>query len=390
MKILMVISQFHPIVGGAEKQAQLLAKKLIEKGVEVNVVTGWWNPKTPSREIIDGIRIYRNFSFWGMFGIKGIRPLAALTYMVTLGIYLLFCRNKFDLIHVHQALHPAFVSVFVGKGILKKPVVVKNACTGMVSDINQIKRYPLGSLQLKYLVKEMDRLIVVNMEGADEFKMIGFAEDRITYLPNGTALPAEAKQNYASVSRVLTVARLDRQKGIDILLKAWASIVKDRKKLRLLILGEGSLEYELKRLSVDLKIDDTVEFVGAVHNVGKYLKDSDLFILPSRAEGLSNALLEAMSCGIPCISTAIGGNRELFGWDASRKIDSGGYVITKHGLLVCPDDAEGLSKAILCLLSNRETREAVGRGGRSIVHENYSIDRIADKYIELYQGLLRR
>ena len=390
MKILMVISQFHPIIGGAEKQAQLLASKLIEKGVEVNVVTGWWNPKTPSREIIDGIRIYRNFSFWGMFGIKGIRPLAALTYMVTLGIYILLHRNKFDIIHVHQVLHPAFVSVFVGKGVLKKPVVVKNACTGVVSDINQIKGYLLGSLQLKYLLKKMDRLIVVNMEGANEFKTIGFTEDRITYLPNGTALTAEAKQDYASVFRVLTVARLDRQKGIDILLKAWPSILKDGRELRLQILGEGPLEYELKRLSMDLKIDDTVEFVGAVNNVGKYLKDSDLFILPSRAEGLSNALLEAMSCGIPCISTAIGGNRELFGWDVSRKIDLGEYVITKYGVLVNPDDTEGLSKAILCLLSNKETREAVGKGGRSIIDQNYSIDRVADKYIELYQGLLRR
>jgi glycosyltransferase involved in cell wall biosynthesis len=386
----MVISQFHPIIGGAEKQAQLLAKKLIEKGIEVNVVTGWWNPKIPSREVIEGIRIYRNFSFWGMFGIKGIRPFAALTYMVTLGIYILIHRNRFDIIHVHQVLHPAFVSVFVGKGVLKKPVVVKNACTGMLSDINQIKGYLLGSFQLKYLVKNMDRLVVVNMEGANEFKAVGFAADRITYLPNGTGLPAEAKQNYEKVLRVLSVARLDRQKGIDILLNAWASILKHGRDLRLQILGEGPLEYELKRLSMDLKIDNTVEFVGTVNNVDKYLRDSDLFVLPSRAEGLSNALLEAMSCGIPCISTAIGGNSELFGWDASRKIDMGEYVIMKHGLLVNPDDIEGLSKAILCLLSNRETREAIGKEGRSIIEEKYSIDRIADKYIELYQELLRR
>jgi N-acetylgalactosamine-N,N'-diacetylbacillosaminyl-diphospho-undecaprenol 4-alpha-N-acetylgalactosaminyltransferase len=153
-------------------------------------------------------------------------------------------------------------------------------------------------------------------------------------------------------------------------------------------LGEGPLEYEFKKISMDLGIDNTVEFVGNVHNVGKYLKDSDLFILSSRAEGLSNALLEAMSCGIPCISTAIGGNRELFGWDTSQKINLGEYVIMKRGLLVNPDDTEGLSKAILCLLGSRETREVVGKGGRSIIHDNYSIDRIADKYIALYKRML--
>ena len=390
MKILMVISQFHPIVGGAEKQAQLLAKKLIEKGIEVNVVTGWWNFRTPLREIIDGIKIYRNFSFWGMFGIKGIRPLAALTYMVTLGIHILIHRKKFDIIHAHQVLHPAFVSALIGKGFLKKPVLVKNACTGMVSDIKQIKRYLFGGFQLKYLLRKVDRLVVVNTEGSNEFKMIGFTEEKITHLPNGSVLPAETKNNYASVFRVLTVARLDRQKGIDVLLKAWATVLKHKKDLRLQILGKGPLEYELKKLSMDLKINNTVEFVGAVSNVGNYLKDSDLFILPSRAEGLSNALLEAMSYGIPCISTDIGGNRELFGWDVCRKINLGEYIIAKHGLLVNPDDTEGLSEAILCLLSNRETRETIGKGGRSIVEQNYSIDRIADKYIELYQGLLKR
>lgn len=388
MKILMVISQFHPVIGGAEIQAQLLAKKLIEKGVEVSIVTGWWNPKTPLRETIDGVKIYRNFSFWGMFGIRGLRPLAALTYMFTLGVHILVHKRRYDIIHVHQVLHPAFIAVLIGKGLLRKPVVVKNACTGMVSDIKQIKSYALGSLQLKYLLKRMDHLIVVSMEGAKEFKTIGFREERITYLPNGAILPSHAVSNYASVLRLLTVARLDRQKGIDILLKAWALIPKRRKDLRLQILGGGPLESELKKLSIDLKIDSSVEFVGAVHNVGKYLSDSDVFILPSRAEGLSNALLEAMSYGLPCVSTDVGGNRELFGCEISQKIDLGEYVVAKHGLLVNPDDAEGLSRAILSLLNSAETRESVGRAGRNIIHQNYSIDRIADKYIELYKHML--
>jgi len=79
IKVLMVISQFHPIIGGAERQAQLLAHKLIEKGVQVKVVTGWWKWGTPRREKINEVPVIRNFCFWGMFGIKGLRPLGALT-----------------------------------------------------------------------------------------------------------------------------------------------------------------------------------------------------------------------------------------------------------------------------------------------------------------------
>lgn len=130
MKVLMVISQFHPIIGGAERQAQLLAQTLIEKGIRVQVVTGSWRIRTPRKEIINGVQIFRNFSFWGMFGIKGLRPLAAVTYMVTLGIYLLLHRKEFDLIHVHQALHPAFVSTLVGKQVLQNPLSLRRPVLG--------------------------------------------------------------------------------------------------------------------------------------------------------------------------------------------------------------------------------------------------------------------
>ena len=384
----MVISQFHPIIGGAEKQAQLLAQRLIEKGVQVQVVTGWWKLATPRKEIIDGVQIFRNFSFWGMFGIKGLRPLGALTYMITLGIYLLVHRREYDIIHVHQVLHPAFISVLFGKKFLKKPVLVKNSCSGLTSDIKQLRSYPLGSLQLDYLIKEMECLVTVNFEGKNEFKDIGYPESRVAYIPNGVKIPPEAKDNYNQVQRFLTMARLNSQKGIDILIKAWNKVVQMENNLKLIILGSGPQELELKRLSESLKLADSVEFRGAVHDVEKYLRDADLFVLPSRAEGLSNSLLEAMSRGIPCIATKVGGNTELLGAE-SKDIPTGQYIIARNGLLVNPDDIGGLTEAMIFLIRNSKVREERGKGGRIYIQENYSIDLIADRYIALYKRMLR-
>jgi glycosyltransferase involved in cell wall biosynthesis len=122
--------------------------------------------------------------------------------------------------------------------------------------------------------------------------------------------------------------------------------------------------------------------------VGEYLKDSDIFVLPSRAEGLSNSLLEAMSYGLPCITTNVGGNAELLRQDGNRKISAGEYVIAKNGLLVNPDDAKGLAEAILYLIQNGEAREETGRKGREFIQENFSIDLIADRYIALYERML--
>ncbi len=390
MKILMVISQFFPIIGGAEKQARLLAKTLIQKGIEVRILTGWWKFEMLHEEIVDGIEVRRNFSCWGMFGIKGIRTLGGLIYMFTLGLYLLTHRREYDIIHVHQVLYPAFISVLVGKSILKKPVLAKNACSGVTSDVKYIKRFPFGSLQLKYLIKRLDCLVALNEEGIFEFKAIGFPGTKIRKIPNGVspALTARTKSSTEALYVISTV-RLDRQKGIDVLLNAWSKVVAKEKTLRLLILGQGPLESELKKLAKSLEIIDSVNFVGLVNDPEEYLKKSDIFVLPSRAEGMSNALLEAMCIGLSCVATNISGNIELISGNSKLPVLSGEFVIEKNGISVNPDDVEGLYKAILFLAGSKREREDIGRNGQEFIRKNFSIDSVADRYIALYQTMLR-
>lgn len=386
MNILMVISQFHPIVGGAEKQAELLAQTLSAKRIRVSLVTGWWSLKTRRNEQRDGFRVFRNFSCWGMFGIKGFRPLGGLTYMVSLAAYLIVHRKQYDLIHVHQALHPAFVSVLVGK-FLRKPVLVKYACSGLTSDINQLKGYPFGDLQLNYLVKAMDCLVAVSQDGVEEVRSMGYPGSKIVHIPNGVLVPSEGKVNYHRVRRVLTAARLSKQKGIDVLLTAWEKVVQERRDLELFILGQGPAESELKDLSLRLGLSASVRFLGLTYEIGKYMREADLFVLPSRAEGLSNALLEAMSYGIPSIATNLPSNAELLIPECAS-IPHDGFGIAKNGLLFNAEDAQGLAQAILHFLRNPNDREEMAKRGRDFVRSNYSIDHIADKYVDLYQRLL--
>ncbi len=390
IKVLMVISQFYPIIGGAEKQAELLAKTLCKKGIQVSIVTGWWNFGTPHRETDSGIRIVRNFSCWRMFGIKGLRTLGVFFYAISLGSYLLMHRKEYDIIHVHQVLYPAFVSTFIGKGILKKPVLAKMGCSGLTSDIKNLKRFPLGSLQLRYLVKRMDYLVTVNHEGMEEYQALGSPLGRIQYIPNGVAPSLDGKTHYDQVLFLITTVRLDKQKGIDILLKAWARLVTHENNLKLLILGDGPLESELKNMSQALGIGDSVQFIGEVIHVEEYLKKSDIFVLASRAEGMSNALLEAMGHGLTCIATNISGNAELMGMEDDSTIPKGDFIAAPNGLLIQPEDIEALTKAILFLVKNQKERENLGRNGRQYIQKNFSIDLVADKYITLYQQMLNR
>ncbi len=386
----MVISQFHPIIGGAEKQAQVLSKKLVEKGVRVNLITGWWKFGTPRRETIDGIKVFRNFCGWGMLGIskpRTIRMLGGMIYAISLGAYLLFHGREYDVIHVHQFLYPAFVSLLIGKRILKKPVMVKSASSGLTSDIQRLRMLPYGHLQLKFLLKQLDHLVAVSEATGEDFKQIRYPESRISYIPNGVDVPVQEKTAYHQVTQVITVTRLSEEKGVDVLLKAWADVVREEKNLKLLIVGSGPLEPKMKSLSHSLGIAELADFVGSIRDVANYLRASDLFVLSSRSEGMSNALLEAMSYGIPCIATNVGGNAELLGREG-KDFRSGEFVIAKHGLLVNPDDVNGLSGAILYLLRHRERSEELGRRGKGFVKENYSIDSIADRYILLYESMI--
>jgi len=390
LKILMVISQYFPIIGGAERQAQLLAETLTSKGIQVKVITGWWSIKTPGKEIINGIQIFRNFSFWGMFGIRGLRPLGVFIYMFTLALFLLIHRREYDIIHIHQVLYPAFISVLFGKGILKKHVLSKIGCTGLTSDIKTIRKFPFGHLQLRYLIKHLDCLVATNQEGIIEYKAAGYPETKIHHIPNGV-LPLLVKKTESNETvNVITTVRLDRQKGIDILLKAWSKLVAQEKNIKLSILGQGHLETELKNMAKSLEIDDSVKFFGVVNDPENYLRKSEIFVLPSRAEGMSNSLLEAMCIGLPCVATNISGNKELISDGGSESVSNGEFLVGPRGILVNPDDVEGLSKAILYLIRQPERREVLGEKARIFIHQNYSIDIIAERYIALYQQLLDR
>jgi glycosyltransferase involved in cell wall biosynthesis len=391
MNILMVISQFSPIIGGAERQAEILAQKLVEKGIRVTVLTGWWNRRSFKREVIHGVRVFRNFSTYGLISPKQnrtLRLLGVVTYMMSLGFHLLFHSREFDLIHVHQVLYPAFISILVGKKIMKKPVVAKVSCSGLTGDIVNLKRFPLGSFQLGYIVKGLDSLISVNREGIEEFRALGYPSDRIQNIPNGVGIPLRHNFRDGAGVVVLTMVRLEKQKGIDVLLEAWSKAIGLEKDLKLSIVGQGSIEKVLRDLTEALKIKDSVEFTGEVRNGEYYLRQSDIFVLPSLAEGMSNALLEAMSFGLACVATKISGNAELLDESMETRIAKGGFEMTSRGILVNPEDTEGLSKAIVYLARHRELRETLGRNARKHIEENYSIDLIAEKYINLYHHIL--
>lgn len=173
---------------------------------------------------------------------------------------------------------------------------------------------------------------------------------------------------------IVGMGRLVRQKGFDMLMAAFAATKADD--WRLLLIGDGPGREELVQRSKALGIDDRVDFVGKVTDPETYLAGASIFALSSRYEGFPNALLEAMSLGIPSVSfDCPSGPGEII-------------VHGNNGLLVPAEDVAGLSSSLSELMHNPEYRARLGRAGADSVSERYSVDMVVSQWNRLLTGCL--
>lgn len=159
-----------------------------------------------------------------------------------------------------------------------------------------------------------------------------------------------------STKKIVSVGRLAPQKNQKILIEAFYELVKTHNDYSLYIFGEGCLRDELDQLIKNLKLENKVFLPGNVPDVHHQIADAEMFVLSSDYEGLSNALLEAMMIGLPCISTECAGSDEII-------IDG------ENGLLVPVGDKEQLIKAIEFLMLNKEERKTMAAKGRKSVEK---------------------
>lgn len=174
-----------------------------------------------------------------------------------------------------------------------------------------------------------------------------------------------------------TVGRLVPQKGHECLVKAVPFILARVPKAVFVIIGDGELRHALTATAEILGIRDRVFLLGNRGDVPELLPEFDVFAFPSRWEGLPAALLEAQAAGRACIATACAGSVEV--------IQDG-----ENGLLVPIDDVDALAQGIVRLLKDEELRTRLGRAGRRVVEERFSLERQAEQTRAIYHDLLNR
>jgi len=201
--------------------------------------------------------------------------------------------------------------------------------------------------------------------------------DAEKFLPEDGGARRDSLGIYTDEVVIGIVARLDPIKRHDLLLRAFLSLDHDRYKLRLLVVGDGPVRVDLEQLMAGLLHSDKIIFTGERDDINSLYNAIDIFVLPSRNEGISNTILEAMSSGLPVVATSVGGNREL--------VSEG-----ETGQLILPDSVEAIKNALNCYLENRELMVLHGRNARKEVLRRYSLKHMISQYESLYANLFNR
>lgn len=214
---------------------------------------------------------------------------------------------------------------------------------------------------------------------------IGFSPKKIKVIPNGVdtsrfAPSLDRDKNkillgFAPRNRIIgTVGRLVKIKNQQMLIQAFATFVGSCPDAKLILVGDGPLRDELTHLASSLGITRHVHFFGRRSDVPVVLQAMDLFVLPSISEGMSNTILEAMSCGLPVVATDVGGNPEII-------------INNVTGRLVQSGDVDELASILTFLFDHPDRLQEMGNSSRKHIEDNYSIHEMINNYERLYQEL---
>lgn len=186
-------------------------------------------------------------------------------------------------------------------------------------------------------------------------------------------MQCKADRRYENKIIVTYVGRLDKKKGLYVLIESWKEVISRYPNAHLLLVGGGREKSYLTEYANELKISKNVEFAGETEDVYQFLKISDIFVLPTFLEGFSTSLIEAMACELPVVSTNVTGIPD---------------IVDDAGIIVEPRDTASLSSAIDKLIGDENLRKKLGKKGRKIVEERYSDTIVAKKIKMVYESLV--
>jgi glycosyltransferase involved in cell wall biosynthesis len=377
----MVSFYFHPDYSGSAIQALALSRRLAALGALPMIVSANLSG-APAEEVIDGIRVVR-------LPVSRSREWQIPSFWLALAWFLIRHRHEIDVIHAHGTLQHGSASL-AGRAI-GRPTILKVAMAN--SDIAFHRQGRLWGAINRFMVSHFDRYIATTAPIEQEFRDQRLDAGRVLLMPNGvdTDLYAPLADSGRRRMRdalglpdgpiVSYVGIINARKNVDGILRIWARCVERGCAGHLALIGPVPADAaardfrgQLDAFVADRGLTERVTFAGQQTQVAPWLRASDVFLFPSRQEGMPNSVLEAMSCGVPCVLSTSSGMQDLIADGENGRIRDLG-------------DEEALADAVLALLADPDERARCGARARETIERRFSLDALALQYFRLYGEL---
>lgn len=378
MKILQVIPFFSPKYGGTVNSTYILSKELSKTGHEVTILTTNINQ---DKKYIGSIEkegvIVVNLPYVFNFGL--------LIYSPEIKKWLDVNLKNFDIIHMHnfRSYQNNVVMTYAKKFNIPYILQARGSVLPIFEKQKLKKLYDL--VWGNKILKNAAAVIALTKEEARQYIDMGVDKDKIKIIPNSIESNVSdnlKKGNFRSKYNIndneqiiLYLGRLNKIKGIDLLVEAFADLNKNLSDIRLVIVGpEDGFREDLKSLIKKYDIEDQIVFTGPLHDDKKFeaYLDADIYVLPSRYETFPNTVLESSVCGTPVIIT-----------DRCGIAD---FVEGNMGVVVeC--NKKGLRDAILNFLKDEDKMIELGNKGKTFVKKNLDSKIVSQKINTLYTDI---
>jgi glycosyltransferase involved in cell wall biosynthesis len=367
--------------GGLQLQARHVARRLIDRGIACEIVAHERRPLkhdagvTPEGVPLHTLVARRSPGFW----------MQLLRFMQER-------RASIDVVHVHGFGGESLMSALAAHRAGRKPLVVKPSTAGPGTKLTRWSHAARRTPALGALIRAgVTRWVAISDQTREDLLRLGVAHERIALIPNGvdTELfrPAGDPERHLLRARfdapgdtpiVISISRLAAHKRVDLLIRAFHQTLPRMPEARLWLIGQGEERRTLERLVCASGLGDRVTLLGAIprNEVVERLRAADIYVLCSRWEGLSNALLEAMATETPVLATRVSGTEDLI-------------VSGENGLLIRPDDQAALARGLLQLAGERDVARRLGRGARETIMERFSLEATAQSLARLYDECVR-
>lgn len=367
MKILLLNSEYPPIGGGAGNASANIARLLAGMENEVLLLTSHFDDFARD-EICDGVRIVRVPALRRKMDRSSALEQISFIFAASFRTLSLVRQFKPDVTLAFFGLPSGAVALFI-KWLYRIPYVV-SLRGGDVPGFRpyDFRVYHKLAAPFLHVIWHSASAVVANSRGLHDLAAAFDAAIEIPIIPNGVDLEKfSASERDWSSPRILSVGRVVYQKGFDLALRALAEL-KDLD-WQWFIAGDGPQRPVLQTMAEEHGLQNRIRFLGWLtpDRLKEQYAAANLFLFPSRHEGMPNAVLEAMASGLPVVATKIAGNEEL-------------VVNGETGALVPAEDVESLRESLRPLLVHAQMRERMGRAARQRVESSFSWSRVAEQY----------